>query len=240
MITNVMTRWQGAVELLAPRRLKLFLLVVAKNVMSNMHFLGHHFWWAYVILCVTSLVGLFFPGLFVVPAKVVSLFLLMGIMLAARPALERKDGDYFMRYIVSVRGIALVIASCVFERVLGVPYLAIVCIPIAVLSVFFWFDKEANVANMVDSVTNAALFCVYNLPLSLLFGALGVLCYSLMHPYGANPLYYHPTIVSTGIGIAVVLLKIVCSELLKIFFVSLMCCWYAKVKYEHFTLFFTN
>lgn len=258
MFWELWARWQESVQLLGIKQLRLFLLVTIKAATSAVMLAIGFFWWGYALLLLGEWIGI--SGVSS-PAMYAGIMLLQGILcyallLALRPAIERKDGDYFKRYLFSHRMLDTTLLLClpVLVHVIGadgsqswwVYAVHMLCWPFLLLTSLFLLDTSSDVDAITPSIRRAWAVVLYSTPMYLLLCAVcGVMyylfgagdTYCLMHKVSITDLYAN-TFIDILVAWGYIAFLWAVRQCTTIFFIALVAMYYLKIKYDRYKLFF--
>lgn len=150
-------------------------------------------------------------------------------LLAVRPAVERKDGAYFLKYML---------------RFLGVLFFALALpaylLPLQVVSILFLVDLPISFSSFFSAIKNGVVFCIYFLPAIVALSVCSLVPWYLF----SITLSEHILVASMVKPIALVVALPIASFLFGVVFKALLIAvcvmYYIKVKHAHHRLFFSN
>lgn len=263
----ILTQWKDSLQLFTPKRLRLFLLVVLKSALSAIKLLAQYFWWMYALLLLVEWVSPHFWHTKIVAAASMSVcfVLFYGSLLALRPALERKDADYFYRYLRSWRiaylGLLWVAPSLLgcaggaFLSWLNLPaigslgtVLFLLYWPIIIMSCFFMLDAPLHPSSLVKSIWRGSKLVVHGIPIYLFFALYLTVLHLMYGPvqlwpaatigHGFDP--YANTLLASLIGWILVSFEFLLRHCVTVLFLSCSCMYYVKAKYEKYSFLYGN
>ena len=245
MLSSLLTIWKDLCALFSWNNSKLLILGALNTYVRSLVLIVQNFWWLLIMIVMAKLADL----------AIVQDFLILLIsfiyLLVVRPAIERKDFDYYIKYlkrfplylflaltIISIVFIPYKIAAVLLHFPFNYPG-SLVQGPFSIICItgLFFLDGNGSLRSVFWALANTVKFILYTLPLIsviFLFESFAVY-YTVDVPLMMLAMPAHGSVKMNLLRLGLFMVHHVLTVLL----FSLLATLYIRVKHSHHKLFFS-